>query len=84
MSIVSLPTTGEFRGSGKLNGEDGYEFVLTVGDGQKSTDEQSYNSKIKIWNKSTGAVVFDSESGGSSGVKPPAVSKQANRSNLKN
>jgi hypothetical protein len=77
-------STGEFRGSGKLNGEDGYEFVLTVGDGQKSAGDGSDKSKIKIWNKSTGAVVFDSESGGSSGVKPPAVTKQDSRSKLKN
>jgi photosystem II stability/assembly factor-like uncharacterized protein len=76
-------SSGEFRGSGKLNGEDGYEFVLTVGGVQQSTDEHSDNSRIKIWDKS-GAVVFDSESNGSSGVKAPAGIKQANRSTLKN
>jgi hypothetical protein len=60
----------QFRGLGKLNGESGYNFILTVIDGQLKGGGGVDKFRIKIWNKTTGAIVFDSQMGESDAVDP--------------
>jgi hypothetical protein len=60
----------QFRGFGKLNGESGYNFTLTVIDGQITGGGGVDKFRIKIWNKTTGAIVFDSQMGASDAVDP--------------
>jgi len=60
----------QFRGFGKLNGESGYNFILTVIDGQLTGGGGVDKFRIKIWNKTTGAIVFDSQMGESDAVDP--------------
>ena len=60
----------QFRGFGKLNGESGYNFILTVIDGQLNGGGGVDKFRIKIWNKTTGAIVFDSQMGESDAVDP--------------
>jgi hypothetical protein len=60
----------QFRGFGKLNGESGYNFILTVIDGQLTGGGGVDKVRIKIWNKTTGAIVFDSQMGESDAVDP--------------
>ena len=63
----------QFRGFGKLNGESGYNFVLTLIDGQLNGGGGVDKFRIKIWNKTTGAIVFDSQMGESDAVDPRPV-----------
>ena len=60
----------QFKGFGKLNGEAGYNFILTVIDGQTTNGGGVDLFRIKIWNKNSGAVVFDTQFGTSDGADP--------------
>ena len=60
----------QFRGFGKVNGESGYNFILTVIDGQLTGGGGVDKFRIKIWNKTTGALVFDSQTGASDAADP--------------
>lgn len=60
----------QFRGFGKVNGESGYNFILTVIDGQLTGGGGVDKFRIKIWNKTTGAIVFDTQMGASDAADP--------------
>jgi hypothetical protein len=60
----------QFRGTGKVNGESGYNFILTVIDGQSLNGGGVDKFRIKIWNDKTGEVVFDSQTGDSDDAEP--------------
>jgi hypothetical protein len=56
--LVVSGTRGQYQGSGTINGAGNYGFQVTVIDGG-SNDK----FRIKIWDKYTNAVIFDSEPG---------------------
>jgi hypothetical protein len=60
----------QFKGFGKLNGDAGYNFLLTVIDGQATNGGGVDRFRIKIWNKITGVVVFDTQMGASDAADP--------------
>ena len=49
-------TTARYGGSGTVNGQDGYDFLVSVTDGPDRL-------RVKIWNRETGDVVFDNQPG---------------------
>ena len=51
----------QFQGFGKVNGDAGYNFILTVIDGDAKGGDGVDRFRIKIWNKNTGAIVFDNQ-----------------------
>lgn len=51
--VVAGKTHAKFKGVGEVNGVGGYQFMLSVVDGDPDT------FRIKIWEESTGAVVYD-------------------------
>jgi hypothetical protein len=58
--LVVNGNQAQFQGSGTINGAGNYGFLVTVldgGAGQKKI-------RIKIWDKSSGAVVYDTQMGG--------------------
>jgi hypothetical protein len=57
----------QFKGFGQVNGDAGYNFILTVIDGGASAVDKF---RIKIWKKTTGAVVFDNQMGASNAADP--------------
>ncbi len=57
----------QFKGFGQINGDAGYNFILTVIDGGTSGGDKF---RIKIWKKTTGAVVFDNQMGASDVANP--------------
>ncbi|PYI83202.1 MAG: hypothetical protein DME26_15485, partial [Verrucomicrobia bacterium] len=59
----------QFRGFGKINGASGYNFILTVIDGALAGDGAS-KFRIKIWEKTTGAIIYDNEPGRSDADNP--------------
>jgi hypothetical protein len=62
----------QVQGVGKVNGETGYNFILTVVDGNTKGGVVD-KFRIKVWNKSTGAIVFDNQCGASDAEDPTAA-----------
>lgn len=63
----------QFQGFGKLNGASGYNFILTVVDGNMIGGDGVDRFRLKIWNKATGAIVFDNQMGASDAANPTAA-----------
>ena len=63
----------KYRGSGRVNGSGGYRFLLNVLDGQTGGGTGPDKIRIKIWNKATGAVVYDTQMGAPDGAEPTMV-----------
>ena len=56
----------QFKGTGTLAGSsDAYGFLVSAVDGQVTGGEGTDRFRIKIWNKASGAVVYDNQMGGS-------------------
>jgi HYR domain/PKD domain len=62
--------TAQFRGFGKINGASGYRFILTVIDGQLPGGGGVDRFRINIWEKNTGAIIYDSQMGASEADPP--------------
>lgn len=60
--VVSGPKA-QYKGSGALNGVDGYRFLLTVNDGEATGGGGADAFRIKIWEAVTGDVVYDNQMG---------------------
>ncbi|HEY3042278.1 MAG TPA: HYR domain-containing protein [Pyrinomonadaceae bacterium] len=60
----------QFKGSGKVNNEAGYKYLLTVVDGQAPNGGGVDKFRIKIWNDNTGEIVFDNQMGDSDDADP--------------
>jgi uncharacterized repeat protein (TIGR01451 family) len=58
----------QLRGFGQVNGDAGYNFILTVMDGNSNGGVDKF--RIKIWKKTTGAIVFDNQMGASDEADP--------------
>jgi hypothetical protein len=61
-------TNAQFKGTGTVNGAAGYSFMLWA------TDEATDKFRIKVWNTTTLAVVFDNLIGQGDGAIPQAIS----------
>ena len=61
-SLTSSSSKVNFKGVGVVNGATGYSFLITGIDGAYSSGKTD-NFRIKIWNTSTNAVVYDNQSG---------------------
>jgi outer membrane lipoprotein-sorting protein len=63
----------QYKGSGKIKGDQaGYSFIMTVIDGALNgtgTDK----IRLKIFNKNTGIVIYDSQPGASDAADPTTV-----------
>jgi hypothetical protein len=57
--VVQGQNRASYKGSGTVNGASGYGFLLSVIDNGSSGDR----FRMKIWNKSTGAIVYDNQYG---------------------
>lgn len=51
----------QYRGSGTINGLGDYEFLLTAIDGGLGGGGGSDRLRVKIWNQSTGAILYDNQ-----------------------
>jgi uncharacterized repeat protein (TIGR03803 family) len=57
--LVVPGAKAQYKGSGTINGSGDYGFLLTATDGQINGGGGADKFRIKIWNKSTGATVYD-------------------------
>ncbi|MBI2730564.1 MAG: T9SS type A sorting domain-containing protein, partial [Sphingobacteriales bacterium] len=61
----------QYKGSGKITGDQaGYNFIMTVIDGQLSGGGGVDKIRLKIYNKNTGAIIYDSQPGASDADDP--------------
>ncbi len=61
------------KGRGMVNGKGTYEFLLYASKDPASGDRGKF--RIKIWNESTGQVVYDNEANTGERVEPETVIK---------
>jgi uncharacterized repeat protein (TIGR01451 family) len=73
ITAVSGGMKAQYQGSGTINGTGNYGFLVTVIDGG-NTD----TARIKIWNKSTNAVVFSNEPAAADSANPTTVTAGGN------
>jgi hypothetical protein len=57
-----------YQGSGKINGKGDYAFVVSVIDGGSKPADDRF--RIKIWEKATGTVVYDTQPGAADTADP--------------
>jgi hypothetical protein len=58
--LVISGARAQFKGTGTINGIDGYQFLLTAVDGQINGGGGVDRFRLKIWSQATGVVVYDS------------------------
>jgi Ca2+-binding RTX toxin-like protein len=61
--LVVAGTRAQFKGSGTINGQGDYAFLLTGIDGQVAGGGGADRFRIKIWDKETGEVIYDNKRG---------------------
>lgn len=67
--LVVTGAKAQFAGSGTINGQGDYGFLITVVDGKKSGSVPDL-IRIKIWKKATGQVIYDSQLGAAQDANP--------------
>jgi len=63
--LVIAGAGAKYKGSGTINGQGGYKFMLTAIDGQITGSGSIDKFRIKIWNEVTGNIVYDNKLGAS-------------------
>jgi hypothetical protein len=53
----------QFKGSGTINNAAGYKFLLTATDGQVTGGGGTDKIRLKVWNSTTGQVIYDTRPG---------------------
>ena len=61
--LVIAGARAQFKGSGAINGEGDYGFLLTAIDGQEPGGGGTDKFRMKIWDKGSGGVVYDNQRG---------------------
>ena len=70
--LVVAGSKVRFKGSGTINGAGDFAFLVSAVDGDVSGDGAD-TFRIKIWDKSTGTVLYDSEMGRGDGAPATTV-----------
>jgi hypothetical protein len=68
--LVVSGAKAQFKGRGTINGQGDFGFLVTVIDGSRPGGGGVDRFRIKIWNKATGATVFDNQMGSSDNEDP--------------
>ncbi len=59
--LVVAGCKAQYKGTGSVNGETGYGFLLTATDGDKCAAKTTDKFRIKVWRVSTSATVYDNK-----------------------
>ncbi len=74
--LVVSGAKAQYKGTGTVNGQSGYSFLLTATDGQVAGGGGVDKFRIKIWETATGTIVYDnapSTSDDIDAVNPQAI-----------
>jgi hypothetical protein len=61
--LVVSGAKAQYKGSGTINGAGDYGFLLTATDGEVNGGGGQDKFRIKMWDKATGAVIYDNQKG---------------------
>ena len=61
--LVVAGARAQYKGDGTINGGGDYGFLLTAIDGALDQSDSRDRFRIKIWDKTTGAIVYDNRMG---------------------
>ena len=61
--LVVSGTKAKFKGEGTINGSGNFGFMLSAIDGDLSNASKNDLFRIKIWDKVSGAVIYDNQPG---------------------
>ena len=70
--LVIAGAKARFKGSGTINGAGDYRFRITAIDGKAAGDGVD-KFRIKIWDKTTGGVIYDNQLGAGDDAEPSTV-----------
>jgi hypothetical protein len=68
--LVIAGAKAQYKGEGVINGGGSYGFMLTAVDGQLSGGGGVDKFRIKIWDKATGDIVYDNQTGAADDATP--------------
>ncbi len=71
--LVVSGARAQYKGVGSVNGTSGFGFLLTAIDGQRNGGGGTDRFRIKIWNITTGGMVYDNQMSASDGATPLAI-----------
>ncbi|MFC3414448.1 HYR domain-containing protein [Algoriphagus hitonicola] len=63
MSLVITGHKGIYKGAGKINGIEGYSFMVSAIDGNLKDPIEADKFRIKIWETSSGKMLYDNQLG---------------------
>jgi hypothetical protein len=63
MSLVIAGHKGIYKGLGRVNGQEGYSFMVSAVDGDLKDPKESDKFRIKIWQTANGAILYDNQLG---------------------
>jgi hypothetical protein len=69
-SLVIAGARAIYKGEGTINNAGSYQFMISAIDGQVSGGGGADLFRIKIWEKSTGTVVYDNQAGSDDNAQP--------------
>ncbi len=71
--LVVAGARAQLKGLGTINGSGEYGFLLTAVDGQLNGGGGADRFRIKIWDPSTDAVIYDNQMGDDDAADPATV-----------
>lgn len=71
--LVVAGARAQYKGTGTINGTGTYGFLLTAIDGQVNGGGGVDKFRIKIWDKATGAIIYDNQMGAADSADPATV-----------
>jgi len=61
--LVVAGANAKFKGTGTINGEGEYGFIITGTDAKQSSSLEVDSFRIKIWNKASDTMIYDNQMG---------------------
>jgi hypothetical protein len=68
--LVIAGARAQYKGTGTINGSGNYGFMLTAIDGQINGGGEVDKFRIKIWDKTTGQIIYDNQMGAGDDASP--------------
>ncbi|OLC77984.1 MAG: hypothetical protein AUH78_03245 [Gemmatimonadetes bacterium 13_1_40CM_4_69_8] len=59
--LVVSGTRAQFKGSGTVNGSDGFRFMISAVDGDLNAGRPTDGFRIRIWDETSGGVIYDNQ-----------------------
>jgi hypothetical protein len=71
--LIVSDASAQFKGSGTINGEGDYGFIVTLIDGKIAGTTRNDLFRMKIWEKEHGITVYDNQPGAPESANPTSV-----------